>query len=256
MRKILVGIALTVMATVGQAQDKPKHSEAEQKALAQIRQLGGLAMDLAQNDSHVEVFYLQSSDTRFSDKNLEPLKDLKGCLVRLNLRGQPVTDAQLVHLKDLTGLTELHLEKTQITDKGLVHLKDLVNLEYLNLYGTNVTDAGLSSLHGMKKLKKLYLWQSKVTQAGADNLKKALPQVDINLGLDLAKPPEPKKDDKKPEPKKDDKKPQDKKDTKKDDKKPETKKGDKKPDAKKDDKKPQPKKDDKKDQPKKSDKKS
>ena len=43
----------------------------------------------------------------------------------------------------MSTLARLHLEKTKVTDAGLVHLKDLGNLEYLNLYGTAVTDAGL-----------------------------------------------------------------------------------------------------------------
>jgi Leucine-rich repeat (LRR) protein len=200
------------------AQDKPARSDAENKAIERIRQLGGLALELAQNDPHLEVSYLQT-DGKFSDDYLAPLKELKG-LVHLNLRGQPVTDAQLAHLQNLTGLTELHLEKTKITDKGLEHLKGLVNLEYLNVYGTEVSDAGLAQLEGMKKLKHLYLWQTKVTDAGAAKLKKALPQADINRGLDTEKPkeekkPEPKKEEKKPEPKKEEKKPEPKKEEKK-----------------------------------------
>jgi hypothetical protein len=281
MKKLIPLAALcAVLAAVPalRADDPPKLSEGEQKALAKIRQLGGLAMELAQNDSHVEVSY-QQREGKFTEENLLPLKDLKS-LVHLNLRGQDVTDTHLVHLKDLTGLTRLHLEKTKITDKGLENLKGLVNLEYLNLYGTEVTDAGLENLEGMKKLKSLYLWQTKVTDAGVEKLKKELPQVEIVRGFDLDKPKEDKdlsgkhsaayvaivlqnhplaaaansgyfltlpkkpddkpKDDKKTDKPKEDKKPDEKP---KEDKKPEDKaKEDKKPDAKsdkpKDDKKP------------------
>jgi len=86
-------------------------------------------------------------------------------------------------------------------------------------------DAGLVNLEGMKKLKNLYLWQTKVTDTGVTRLKKALPNVDINRGLDL-KPVEVKKPEtKKEETKKDDpKKPEEKK-------KQEPKKEDKKKDA-------------------------
>lgn len=227
MRTILAAMMVIGLASVAAAQDKAKHTAAEEKAMAQVRQLGGLALEVALNDSHVEVSYPASSDGKFSAKYLEPLKELKGALVHLNLRGQPVTDEQLVHLEGLTGLTELHLERAQITDKGLPHLRGLVNLKYLNLYGTNVSDAGLSNLEGMKKLEHLYLWQTKVTQAGADKLKKTLPQLDVNLGIDLSKPvevkkpPEPKKEEKKPQPKKEEKKPEKKPEPKKEEKKPE-----------------------------------
>jgi hypothetical protein len=192
------------------AQDEPKkpppRSEAEQKAITQIRQFGGLALEVAQNDPRLEVSYLQT-DGKFGDEYLTPLKDLKE-VVYLNLRGQPVTDAQLSFLVGLTGLTRLHLEKTKITDKGLDHLKGLVNLEYLNLYGTDVTDAGLARLEGLTKLKNLYLWQTKVTDAGVARLQKALPEVKVDRGRELERPKEEKKEEPKkdPPPKNDDKK--------------------------------------------------
>src|SRR5579875_2575396 len=180
-------------------------SEAGKKALARIRQLGGLVLELAQNDPRLEVSYLQT-EGQITDEHLALLKDLKG-LVHLELRGQPVTDAQLAYLKPLTELTHLHLENTKITDKGLENLKGLVHLEYLNLYGTAVSDAGLVNLEGMKKLKRLYLWQTRVTEAGAAKHKKAIPGVDINLGNKeepqptvVAKKTNPKKEEKKTEP--------------------------------------------------------
>jgi hypothetical protein len=184
---------------------QPARTEAEGKAIASIRKLGGLALELAQNDPRMEVIYLQN-DGKFSDEFLTPLKDLKS-LVHVNLRAQPVTDGHLVHLKDLTTLTRLHLEKTKITDKGLENLKGLVNLEYLNLYGTAITDAGLAHLEGMKKLKDLYVWQCPVTDAGIAKLKQAIPQVNVVRGIDVTKPVEEKKPPEPPKEKKDEKKP-------------------------------------------------
>lgn len=222
MRKILCLAflsALMIGLATAQTPAPIAQTEAGKKALAKVRQFGGLALELAQSDQHLEVSYIQT-DGKFADEHLALLKDLKG-LVHLDLRGQPVTDAQLVHLKPLTELTRLHLEKTKITDKGLENLKGLANLEYLNLYGTAVSDAGLVNLEGMKKLKNLYVWQTKVTDAGAARLKKTIPGVDINLGF--KEPPAvivAKKDEKKPETKIV---------AKKDDKKPETKIAEKKP---------------------------
>ena len=39
----------------------------------------------------------------------------------------------------------------------------------------------------MKFLRKVYAWQSGITEQGAAELKKALPNVDVNLGFKLAK---------------------------------------------------------------------
>jgi hypothetical protein len=202
MTSIALLLALMIGMVAAQAPAPVQQTEAGKKSLARIRQLGGLALELAQNDHHLEVSYLQT-DGKFTDEHLILLKDLKG-LVHLNLRGQPVTDAQLSHLRPLTELTELHLEKTKITDKGLADLKGLVNLEYLNLYGTDVSDAGLANLEGMKKLKHLYVWQTKVTEAGATKLKKVVAGVDVNRGFE--EKAEVKKEEKKVVAKKDDKK--------------------------------------------------
>jgi len=190
-KTILLGVVLALAAGLFAADDKPQRTEAQRKAMASIQQLGGLVMELAQNDSRLEVSYQQAGG-KFSDDYLVPLKDLKD-IVHLNLGGKDVTDAGLSHLKGLTTLTRLHLEKTKITDKGLEDLKGLVNLEYLNLYGTAITDAGLINLEGLKKLKSLYLWQTKVTDAGVARLKKALPRAEIVRGFEEDKPKVEKK---------------------------------------------------------------
>jgi Leucine rich repeat len=184
----VVIVLSVVTSSTGQESVSLKQTEAGKKAIAKIQELGGLAMELAQNDSRLEVSYYQK-DPKFSEAYLLPLKDLNG-LAHLNLRGQPVTDDELALIKDSTSLTELHLENTKVTDKGMPYLKGLINLQYLNLYGTNITDAGLANLEGMKKLRHLYLWQTKVTEAGATRLKKALPGLDINLGY-REPPPKP-----------------------------------------------------------------
>ncbi|HEX5269508.1 MAG TPA: hypothetical protein VFW33_03425 [Gemmataceae bacterium] len=231
MRRLIC--AATVLLAAGGvlvAQDKPApaHTAAEKDAIAKLQKFNVIVLDVAQNDNHLDVSYLQK-DAKFSDEYLAPLKDLKGSVVSLNLRGQDVTDAQLAYVKELTNLTRLHLENTKVTDKGLEQLKGLANLEYLNLYGdAGVTDAGLVQLEGLKKLKNVYLWQTKVTEAGAAKLKKALPKCDVNLGLEPEKPaekPAEKPKDKPAEKPKDEKKPDKKEDKPKDEKKPEVKKG-------------------------------
>ena len=99
-RFLLLGLFVLAGSFAALAQDKeaPKsqHSPAEEKALARIRQLGGLALELAQNDPRIEVNY-QQVDGNLTDEHFLLLKDVKD-LISLNLRGKDVTDAQLAFL--------------------------------------------------------------------------------------------------------------------------------------------------------------
>ncbi len=57
-----------------------------------------------------------------------------------------VSDAGLVHLKEMTTLRRLYLSETSITKAGLVHLKGLVKLQTFHLDGSRVTDTGATEL--------------------------------------------------------------------------------------------------------------
>ncbi|MCY2948824.1 MAG: hypothetical protein NTZ71_11665, partial [Planctomycetota bacterium] len=97
-------VGLTAVSIV--AQEKPKRSPAEEKAIEKLRSMGALVLEVAQNDARLEVSYLQKIDN-FGDQHLLPLKDLK-TVHALNLRAQPVTDAHVANLKGLTSLARLH----------------------------------------------------------------------------------------------------------------------------------------------------
>jgi Leucine-rich repeat (LRR) protein len=64
----------------------------------------------------------------------------------LGLTATKITDAGVVHLKDLRSLTNLKISLTGVADNGLTWLEALPNLSFLELYGTNVTDAGTDRL--------------------------------------------------------------------------------------------------------------
>ncbi len=199
-----LGVLWLVTGAAEAQEKKPARTPAEEQAISAIKKLGGLVLEIAQNDPRLDVaFHL--ADSKISDAEIAPVKDLPQT-AQLNLRGTEVTDAGLVHIKDLKGLTKLHLEKSKVTDAGMEHLKGLENLEYLNLYGTAVTDAGLKSLAPLKKLKKIYLWETKVTDEGVAALKAEIPGLTVIRGLDLAKPAEPKPEEKKEEAKPEEKK--------------------------------------------------
>ena len=115
------------------------------------------------------VWILQLANTQVTDAGLVHLKDLRE-LQFLSLDDTKVTDAGLVHVKDLQGLERLYLVNTQVTDAGLVHLKNLKGLRWLALNETQVTDAGLAHVKDLKGLERLYLANTQVTDAGLVHL--------------------------------------------------------------------------------------
>lgn len=184
----LLAFSLGMASAEGQGKEQP--AESEQKAIQAIEAVGGRVREIAQNDDRLEVDYPRGSSiviegqAPLTDEHLAILKDLPK-IVHLRLGSTSVTDQGLSHLEGLPNLTRLNLERTKITDVGLKHLGNLKNLTYLNLYATEISDTGLLHLKNLSKLKKLYVWQTKVTKAGVADLRKALPQLDVNTGWEL-----------------------------------------------------------------------
>ena len=148
----------------------------------EVKKSGLLVLPLSKEQNQLEVSAVNAR--HFNDEQASLLPKLSTQLVWLKLGDTDITDATLVQVAKLKNLQKLHLEQTKVTDAGLSQLKGLSNLEYLNLYGTAVTDAGLVNLTSLKQLKQLYLWQTSVTQQGIADLKKQLPTIEINGGMD------------------------------------------------------------------------
>ena len=64
-------------------------------------------------------------------------------VVKVDLHGTKVTDADLALLGPLTELRHLDLRLTEIGDLGVMHLKGLKQLRFLNLFRTKTGDIGL-----------------------------------------------------------------------------------------------------------------
>src|SRR5262245_52503839 len=82
-----------------------------------------------------------------SDAGLVHLRQVEG-LEELYLWATPISDAGLAHLEAVTGLRRLELRRCAVNDAGLAHVAKIPNLERLNLEGTRITDAGLEHLRG------------------------------------------------------------------------------------------------------------
>ena len=181
----------TVVATTGPSAapaavaepQLPPVAAADSAAVSAVQNAGAFALPIAQNTNFLDVGFQIAGD-KITDAQLGTLAPVAQQVFWLNLAGTKITDDGLARLEPLKNLRKLHLEKTAISDAGIAHLKGLTNLEYLNLYSTKVGDAGIAELSGLKNLKELYLWESKVTPAGVGELKKAIPGVVVNTGLD------------------------------------------------------------------------
>ena len=138
-----------------------------------------------------------------ADRSHDVRRDGQGQVIQVDLRGSPVTDKELVHLKRLTKLQDLNLSSTKVTAAGLVHLAGMnlksltlpkeattdLGLKYylaaverpstLSLGKWKITDAGLVHLKGLTKLQELDLHNTKITNAGIADLQKALPNCQI-----------------------------------------------------------------------------
>jgi Leucine-rich repeat (LRR) protein len=128
---------------------------------------------------------LMLDDSPITDKALAHLKDGTG-LHSLSLNRTLVTDAGLEQLEGLTGLHHLSLSATRITDKGLIHLGRMSNLGRVYLDQTLITNAGLKHLKGLTKMRDLVMGFTRVTEAGAAELRRALPNANININTGLS----------------------------------------------------------------------
>ena len=166
-------------AIAAQSEQPKASSETDAKAIAEIENSGGTVVADKEHPGQVWVLFQGSKVT---DAGLVHLKDLRQVRM-LVLDSANVTDAGLANLEGLTTLHSLSLNKTQVTDVGLVHLKGLVHLEDLQLASTPVTDAGLVHLKGLTKLRGLNLGGTKVTYVGGvKDLQKALSNCTILFG--------------------------------------------------------------------------
>src|SRR5262249_26489804 len=74
-------------------------------------------------------------------------------LVVVLLIERPVTDDDLITLRDIRPLHRLFLDSTKVTDEGLVHLEAIEGLEWVSLCKTAVTDEGMVHLRRIPNLR-------------------------------------------------------------------------------------------------------
>jgi hypothetical protein len=155
--------------------------------LNQLKQKNIMVSNFGTNSNYLMVNFVNVKDYRSA--LIDDVLKLGDKVVRLRLSQQPVSDSDIKKLSALKNITRLNLEKTAITDLAMNDIKNLPNLEQINLYGTNITDNGLLELANCNHLKVVFLWQTKTTAKGIEQLKRSLPNVQVELGgVQFAKP--------------------------------------------------------------------
>ncbi len=175
--------APTTGAAPAEAPKADTNRDALKTAMAEVQKSFPGAVQFESQASSGITFTAVSMRGKFSDDDTAKLGPVLAGLVSADFSAALITDQSLSLLTPAKGLRTLRVSETKVTDAGMDTIAKMTSLESLNLYGTEVTDAGLQKLGALPQLKKLFVWRSKVTPAGIQELKKKLPQCEIETGM-------------------------------------------------------------------------
>jgi WD40 repeat protein len=145
--------------------------DAEQAAIDALKKLGGDVTSSSVSFRNAEI----------GDADLVHLKAITG-VTKISLIGcRNVTDVGLSHMKGMKELTTLYLPSTGVGDSGLEHLKEMPKLTNLYLSETKVGDSGLEHLKRINSLRVLYADCHNITDAGLKHLSGLSGLVDLSL---------------------------------------------------------------------------
>ncbi len=114
------------------------------------------------------------------------VRDAKGRVTAVILRGSWVSDTDLGRLTELPDLTVLDLSLTHITDQGMSEIKSLPGVTDLNLYFTEyITDEGIAAIKDWKKLRRLNVHGTKVGDTGLEHIASLTNLEALNVGSTL-----------------------------------------------------------------------
>ncbi len=179
--KLDLGLAKGEVAVTEAPSDQPSDDLRTTVAKLGADFPGGLTFE-SQSSSNL-TFTGVSLRKNLTDELFAKLAPVLPKMVAIDLSASSVTDASIAKLAAATDLRMVRLSETGITDASMDTLAKLTKRESVNLYGTKVTDAGVKKLTALPNLKRLYLWQTGVTPAAIEEIKKALPTVEIVTGV-------------------------------------------------------------------------
>ena len=119
--------------------------------------------------------------------NAQQITDLKFIgqnIVQLDASGLPIGQEEMTFIGSCTNLEWLELDQTPVTDAEFLKLDGLLNLKVLKAYDIDITDRSVAVIKNLKKLKSLYVWGAEISESGLSELKKTLPNLQIDKGID------------------------------------------------------------------------
>ncbi|MEM1327240.1 MAG: c-type cytochrome domain-containing protein [Bacteroidota bacterium] len=161
--------------------EKVQVEKVSDQVIADLEAAGFQVDYLMANNGWLEVVATQDEYD-----NLDALIAAKEQITWLELDNVNLTDEQLLPLAQLENLTRLRLQNNPITGTGLTNLTNLKRLTSINLHHTQVDDTAIEQLSKIANLKRAYLWETQVTPQGADELRKARPGMDVDMGFVFA----------------------------------------------------------------------
>jgi hypothetical protein len=95
-------------------------------------------------------------------------------------QGSTVTSTGLAHLSQLKKIEKLRVQHVNMKDNDVKLFAALTSLKELDLAANPISNTGIAHLKGLTNLKILNIQETKVTPEGVANLKRSLPNTQIN----------------------------------------------------------------------------
>ncbi len=120
----------------------------------------------------------------YNSKNITDLKRISNNIIELDLSGIPIGEKEMELVAMCKNLEWLEVDRTPITDAEFIKLSGLAQLRVLKAYETGITDKSVAVLKDLKGLKSLYVWETQISRDGFAQLKEALPNLQLDYGID------------------------------------------------------------------------
>ncbi|MEP7258193.1 MAG: FN3 associated domain-containing protein [Flavitalea sp.] len=145
-------------------------ASADEKKIRELNNNNRVIAAIAIGSPALQVNFYNSA--LFKPESLKELGSIGEQVVELNLENMPVTDDDLLLLKQFRNLRKLNLNFTGLTGKTLKELESLPALQSISLIGTRVDYSQVRVLQHFPKLSEAYLWNTAVNNKDIEELKR------------------------------------------------------------------------------------